>query len=523
MPTKRWVLAIDWDAQQLRLVEASMRRQKVHVREMQVADIPPDTDMSNPEAVGAVLRLALDQLEIRTKHVILDVPRDQALLTTLNLPAASPDEMPALVEFQIAKELPFPLAEAVVDFAMPDLEGASGKVDVLVATVRREVVRFYERTCAAAGLTLDRLGLRPYANKVAVGEFLGREHAGCTMIVDVGPRLTEIDIIADGNLAFSRAASVLIGPMTPLGADTVGGDEVREPGEGEGSSIIRFPNSDEGHDPVDRVVESLLVEVTRSLAAFRAQTEGRELDNVVVGGSVGIEARLAEALGRKLRTSVELYHPGDQFQWRKEPGPDVRAFSAALGLVMGHGDRGSLHFDFLHPKKTVTTVERRLRKAPLVAAAVALFVIAGVGFYMKTIAPKQREIAELEARIKDVKSAIKDLKEYRERVIEPVKQFEDEQVVWLDELARLVELMPDNKNAVLTRLDMYQKGARMIIPLKCKSSDVASETVSRIDAFTLPGSDALHFNASAKRFSTESGGYPSVGSIEVVLEGKKGT
>jgi Tfp pilus assembly PilM family ATPase len=103
----KMMLAVDWDAKRLRVVHAGLRKGKVRVERMLSVDIPPEVDMSEPESAGKLLREVLAKLKIRTKRVILDVPRDQALLTTLNLPAASPDDMPALVEFQIAKELPF--------------------------------------------------------------------------------------------------------------------------------------------------------------------------------------------------------------------------------------------------------------------------------------------------------------------------------------------------------------------------------------------------------------------------------
>lgn len=521
-PTSKMLLSVDWDPHRLRLVHAAVKKGRVDIRDMLSVDVPPDVDLASPEAVGALLRSALDQLGIRTRRVILDVPRDQALLTTLNLPAASLDEMPALVEFQIAKELPFGMAEAVVDFAMPVIQSNDVKVDVLVGTVRREVVRYYERACQAAGLNLERLGLRPYANLVAISELLGPDRPGCVMLVDVGPRLTEIDVISDGHLAFSRAASVAVGPVTPLGA---GAAEAEAPdAEREASSIIRFPRaSDAGSDPVDRVVEGLLVEVTRSFEAFRAQSPDRTLGAIVVAGDVGVEARLAEALSRRMRTTVELYNPARRFGWPDERGREARAFSATLGLICGHADPGRLHFDFLHPKKPVTTVERRLRKAPAVAAVVALFAVAAASFYLGLIAPRKRQIAEVEEQIGKVKKTLEDLQRYQERVIEPIEEFEAEQLIWVDELNRLAGMLPGNEDAVLTRLDMYQKDARINIPLNCRRAEVALEAVSRIDAFRLPGNDAQYFDATARTFTTKgTGQYPSSGSIDVEVKGVGG-
>ena len=199
---KGMVLAIDWDSCRLRIVHAGFRKKAMHVDLMLSVDIPASVDAADPEEMGKLIRQIIDQQKIRTRNVALDVPRDQVLLSTLRLPAASANEMPSMVEFQIAKELPFPLADAVVDFAMPNLDEAEGTVDVLVGTVRKEVVRYYQNTCEAAGLHLSSLGLRPYANKVALDELLAKDQPDCVVMVDVGPRMTEIDIIRGGALVF---------------------------------------------------------------------------------------------------------------------------------------------------------------------------------------------------------------------------------------------------------------------------------------------------------------------------------
>jgi len=197
----------------------------------------------------------------------------------------------------------------------------------------------------------ERLGLRPYANKVAVNELIGRHQPGCTMMVDVGPRMTEIDVICDGKLAFSRAASVAVGPLTPLGADEAEAADAAAERERAAPSIIRFPQAPESADPVDRVVDALLVEVTRSFEAFRAQGVQRTLERVIVGGDVGVESRLAEALHRRLKVGVELYNPARLFDWPEERGREARGFAAALGLVCGHSDAGRLHLISCIPRK----------------------------------------------------------------------------------------------------------------------------------------------------------------------------
>ena len=190
----------------------------VEIDEVRSVTIPHGLDTRDPQHLGRHIRRVLEEEEIGTKHAIVDIPRDQATLNTLMLPAASPEELPGMVEIQIAKELPFAVSDAAVDFVAGEPKGDTNTIAVQVAAVRREALEQYEATFAAAGLRLERVGLRPYANRVAVCELLKHAMPDRVMFIDVRPTLTEIDVLKHSSLAFSRAASVLIPP--DLGEDT---------------------------------------------------------------------------------------------------------------------------------------------------------------------------------------------------------------------------------------------------------------------------------------------------------------
>ena len=140
------ILAIDWDARTLRVVHAFLSKRGVKIDRIFSTPIPAEVDSASPEQMGRHIRTALEQEGIATKHAIVDIPRDQAILKTLTLPPADPEEMAGIVQIQIAKELPFPVDGAVIDFTM----GAPGEKentnDVLVAAVRYELRDQYAAT-----------------------------------------------------------------------------------------------------------------------------------------------------------------------------------------------------------------------------------------------------------------------------------------------------------------------------------------------------------------------------------------
>ncbi len=519
--TDRNILAVDWDTRYVRFVHAKIRKGTVRIDRLFSVDVPEQVEIDNAEQLGGMIRGVLKQQKIRTDRVILDVPRDKALLTTLKLPMTDPNELPAMVEFQIGKEIPFPLSQAVVDFAMPETS-SDGPADVLVGTVRRDIVSYYQQTCEHAGLKLARLGLRPYANKEAIHGLFGPGRFQCVVMVDIGPRLTEIDVVMNGKLSFSRAGSVSIPKPIAPGSDQLQADSaILSTDDSTDSAIIQFPKSHApGTSDVDRVVSALVVEVTRTIEAFRSSTPGVDVEMIVVGGSVGMEEQVARALKERYSATVEVYNPSAQFGWPEEKGKEARAFSAALGLVSAYAGDSQFDFDFLHPKRTVTAAERRLKKAPLIGVAALLFVSAIGVLYWKVINPKRAELSGIREQIDDYKERLEDLEAIEEKRIAVADAFDKDQVIWLDEMNRLCTLLPSNKTMLLKFIDMDADDAEINLKLESKDRQTVLDSVDKIDGYRLRGEDKAYFNALAGGM-TESGSrdqYPTSSNINVVIE-----
>lgn len=433
--------------------------------------IPEGIDVDNPERLGQFIARALRQRRIRTKRVIVSIPREQAVLHTLSLPNVPAEEMPSVVHFQITKELPFALEEAKIDFAVFPSENAEAEnVDVLVAAVRNDVLTHYQSVCQNAGLEIERVGLRPFANAVATTWDSPEAQSGCTLLVDVGPVLTEIDLIRNGHLAFARAASVSV-PVLPSAWIL---DETRE---GEKPSMPDPPEAEQ-----QEAVDNLLIEVNRTIEAYRVTDPETEIDRIIVGGSCGLEQRLCEEAADKFGASGRVYNPADTLRKLGERGDAMVAFSAPLGLVIGQGTEGALHFDFLHPKEPIDLTRQRARKVPVVAATIVLFVVAGGVVRGKIQYAKQQELKRIKTEISKLAKEEKRVKAFERQVLSS-GEWCDREVIWLDEMACITELFPETTEAYVTRVHSTTGGP---ITLKVKSKQGLEKTRRDYEAASTP-------------------------------------
>ncbi|MGD2107803.1 MAG: pilus assembly protein PilM [Phycisphaerae bacterium] len=484
------ILAIDWDAHTLRIVHAFLNKKGVKIDRLLSVAVPKNVDPNEPTQIGFHIQQTLRQEGIGTKHAIVDVPRDQAILKTLALPAAQSQDLAGMVEIQIAKELPFPATEAVIDFAASLAPDDSATSDVLVAAIRRELLEQYEASLSAAGLRLDRVGLRPYASKAAVCEVLRHGMPERVLFIDVRPSFMEIDVLRHSALTFSRSASVMIpkGISTHPPPRSIG---PAGPAPGHEPRLGATDLADEPGGP-ERVVRSLMLEVTRSIEAYRQGDPGAQIDHVVIGGDVGVEEALAEEIQRELHISTELYNPATTFGWEPDEGAAASAFAASLGLVLSHADLGASSFDFLHPKKRVSETTQRLRKAPIAAAVALLFLAAGAVTLAGITQDDRNTLQALDKRIAELEGERRDNKKFIQ-LARYVEAFDADQHVWVDVLYDVFSQLPSHKDLVVNNLEMNQKDGRLTLKTQTRERGTAMDVRRRLMDFRREGHEEPRF------------------------------
>jgi hypothetical protein len=291
---------------------------------------------------------------------------------------------------------------------------------------------------------------------------------------------------------------------------------VRE--EGAPVPVVDAAETGESGQPIERsAVQALLLEVTRSLEAYRARDPGARVDHAVVSGDVGVEEALVEAIQTKLNVTAECYNPASSFGWSAEEGAAAAAFSATLGLVLGQADEDALQFDFLHPKRTVTRAEKQLKKAPMAAAVVLLF-LAAAGVAVARLTKEDRQkLAAMEKRIAELNARADDNEKFL-KYVDDVRRFDAGQPVWVDLLLEVVALLPSASEFVVNQLDMSHKEVRIILRSRSKTREAATNFVKVLNEHRREDRPAPRFKATMGQQSEKKGEkYPFSQDISVVI------
>ncbi len=460
------VLCLDWDRRSLRLVQARVARGRVNLEDAHAHAIPANVDCDDPAALGEFIASIVRRHHLRQKRVVVSVPRERAVINRLRLPPTPPAELAAAVRFQAMRELPFPLDEAEIDFVVLQRDPSGATSEVLLAAVRKETLERIRRTCVAAGLTPARIGLRPLANLESAIRLPGLGERRVLMI-DVGPTQSEIDVLRAGQLAFSRTAPVSApAPMEPLPPLSAKGE------------VAELENAEATRDAA---VDELLVEITRSLQAYRATESNAIIDQILVAGGTGIEPALLAAVCAKFSLPGALYDPSPVLTVRAEDAVKLRSFSACLGLAWGISE-GRLPLDFLHPKRPAPPREslyRRLRVGGLAAATVAICLGAWAWSEQMSILRRTNELRkannERAARAREVVRV--------DARATSARDWGDQaaQAIWIEHVLRLTRAgIEPGKKMIITDVTADAENARIILKVAADSWDTVTKYVDEL-------------------------------------------
>jgi general secretion pathway protein L len=186
------------------LVHLVKRLASVSLQRHRVVPLPgPEEGEARKTALAAAVGSFVGDLSIDTDRTYVSLPRAQAVLSRMSLPAAAKADLRQVVEFEIDRVIPLARDEIYYDFLVREIGGATGKLDVLVISLPRRVVSENLAALEQAGVRARSVVITP----VALLDFLRfarrGEVDGVAMVFDDGGTI-EFDYVGKGLLAASH-------------------------------------------------------------------------------------------------------------------------------------------------------------------------------------------------------------------------------------------------------------------------------------------------------------------------------
>jgi len=304
-----------------------------------------------PDPAGDATRVAQSALAIGEMvesmkgsglPVRLTLPAQSTFSRMVKLPAMSGADLAQTVMFEAKQNIPYPLEEVVWDHRIV-YETQAHEPEVLIAAAKTDLLEEWTAAVDGAGMQPNGIELATIALYNAFRYNYG-EPEGCTLLIDLGARTTNLLFIEPGKFfirTISSGGSTLTSAVAKEFAEPFTMAEARKRATG---FIGQGSNFAEPEDPeqarlakvLRNAVTRLHAEVTRSISFYRSQQAGAAPQRVLLCGNGAQTPLMPEFWEEKLGLPVEMFNPLRCIAASKNTNAASLALSAAqLGEHVG--------------------------------------------------------------------------------------------------------------------------------------------------------------------------------------------
>jgi len=393
--------------------------------------------------INGLKRIVENRPWIKHSYLITAIPRNVAIIKYLQLPSLDKKEIQNMLPFEVEKTIPLSMDKVIFDYQVIDVDELNkAQSEIMVVVVKKDIVEEHLELLAEAGLKAEIIDITSLAlQRAFVHNFPGEKET--IVLVDVGARTTEISILHEGLLKFTRSAP--IGGLTlnqmlhkEFGLSLAEAEKVKI--EGKAFTIEKFRETGEAWGRL------LRTEITQSLEAFRTDRQKKKIAKVYLTGGGSKLVGLSDYLERKLDLPVKSFDPfplwreaADEFSQEQSP-----FFPAAMGLAIRGFKKSKIDID-LRPE-AIKVAKARLKKKKLMAIAglviIVLLAYFGVRGYID-INEKQKEIMTIDQELESMKKDLALARDLQTKV-EMVKGRTANTEMALDVLRQLHTIAPSN-------------------------------------------------------------------------------
>ncbi|KKU15919.1 MAG: Type IV pilus biogenesis protein PilM [Candidatus Woesebacteria bacterium GW2011_GWC2_45_9] len=286
-------------------------------------------------ALANVIRKLHGDARISSKEVIIALPETQVFTRTIKFPPLTDQEIVSAVKWEAEQYIPIPISEAIIQHSIIERrENATPpEVAVLLVAAPRNIVEVYVKAVSLAGLNV----VAVETELTALARALSPEEQ-TVLLVDFGARSTDIAVVKNGNLSFTRTIPTAGEAFTRAVAQTLGVElsQAEEYKRAYGMSGSQLEGKIKGAlDPVFRMVVD---EMKKAIHFYQTEEKGEAPKSVILAGGTAGMPEAISLLTKYIGMEVVIANPFAKVAVDPEVAralmPYAPLYSIAVGLAM---------------------------------------------------------------------------------------------------------------------------------------------------------------------------------------------
>ncbi len=170
-------------------------------------DLPPDTIVDgtivNTETIIETIQTLIESQGFRSKRVAVALSGHANIIRYISLPSMEKRRLDETLKLEAEQYIPFDISEVQLDYKVLTEENLQGEMDILLVAAKRDVLSRYQNIVKSAGLKLSVIDVDAFALQNTFLSAYG-ELSGTVALVDVGANIVNINILHNGQTAFTR-------------------------------------------------------------------------------------------------------------------------------------------------------------------------------------------------------------------------------------------------------------------------------------------------------------------------------
>ncbi|MEE3371188.1 MAG: hypothetical protein VX346_17780 [Planctomycetota bacterium] len=459
------LLAVQWNSRTVDYILARIQAGAIVVERLNSLPREVEDGLQRP---ADLLAADLEDLPTGRARLLLGVPRCQVDVTYLDLPPAKDDELPELVNHQMAMAATDTGEDRILDFLPIDTPGDDAR-RVCAVSIHPALAETMQQECKQLTLKPESLAFQPTAT-AQLFHRLTPQIEEPLLLVNLVDRDVDLMLCEQGTVHYTRG--FVVSTDTPT-----------------------------------EIAEQLAVEIRRTLAV--APAESQSVSHIYLFGTLAEHDLLVRHLTEALDLPVSLLNPFDTLPEDHEPrAGDVGRFAPLLGMLQ-EAAFGEQALDFAHPRETPQPASP-WRKAVFYGTAASILLSIGASWVYLEQQEDAAQIAALKSRADKYQRQLQQVASKR-AIVDTVRQWQADDVTWLDELRDVSARFPRSSAASVRKMSLLSSGNGGVVDLKLQVS--APETITAMESGIR---DRFH-QVRSKRISETSGGGPLSWSFETLI------
>jgi len=288
------------------------------------------------EVIAEAIKKLVRDVKIATPNVAVALSETQVYTRVISTPPLSDEELSSAIRWEAEQYIPLPLADVRIDYqiiSQPDKITPGAKSEILLVAAPIVTINKYMKVMQLAGLKPVLLE----TEIISVSRCLVPKTSATTLLVDIGAMTTEIAVVRQGTLSFTRSIatggnSLGRAVASELGLDFIQAEEYKKSYGLEDSKL-----SGKVSGAIKPVFEVIVGEMKRAISFYQKEKNDVITRAILTGGvskMPGVVSYLAGVLGMEVSVGDPWMNVKMNPQEKASLAVDGSLYSTAIGLAM---------------------------------------------------------------------------------------------------------------------------------------------------------------------------------------------